>query len=393
MVATLHHNPIPRTSNFYENSFKQLSDIQQKQTGLIIGAAVADAAARALDGLTAEEISAYAADFPADIKHGEEESIVFAQLTESSPHNRRFSGPLRHHSYTCLLMLQLLGVMASSRGEFSVRYVKNDWVSAARAHPSCFAAEHASLLHVLGVLLPLPVIYPWADDTTLREYAAQFVDFLTEPPEEEEEVNLSETRITTRKGVEAYTFSSLGVALRCLQSNPNPYRNAAFMAVPGTADVFPDDIAQLSSSHAKEKIPLLSVSASANHSLPAIAADTMARMQIKNNTTPINISDHCRSHIHSTPRFPLRPLTQDVSVVRESFIVAKKARSFSDGVKAAIRLGGPVSQRSLIVGALLGAQFGVRRIPTAWLSATHNYGPLVTMAMEVAQWSWNPPHH
>ncbi|KAH9600380.1 hypothetical protein LSM04_007131 [Trypanosoma melophagium] len=392
MVVTLHHNPLPRTSNFYESSFKQLSDIQQKQTGLIIGAAVADAAARALDGLTADEISAYAAEFPADIKHDEEESIVFTRFTESSPHTRRFSGPLQHHSYTCLLMLQLLRVMAASRGEFPVRYVKNDWVDAARRYPACFAAEHASLLHVLGVVLPLPVIYPWADDNTLREYAAQFVEFLTEPPEgelsvsetttsirekekEEKVIEVSETN--TRKGVEAYTFSTLGVALRCLQSNPNPYRNAAFMAVPGTADVFPDDIAQITSTHTKQEIPLLS--ACLNPSIPIDTAKTM---------TP-----HYTTRIPSTLRFPLRPLTQDVSIVRESLAVARKARSFSDGVKAAIRLGGPVSQRSLIVGALLGAQMGVRRIPITWISATHNYGSLVTMALEVAQWSWNPPHH
>ncbi|KEG12441.1 hypothetical protein DQ04_01711040 [Trypanosoma grayi] len=362
MVATLHHNPVARITNFYESSFRQLSDIQQKQTGLLIGAAVADAAAHAFEGCTVEEIAAFAADqakAQGDVM-AEEDPLVFAQAGPRRDGRRGHPlGPLRHHSYTHLFASQLLRVMASSRGEFPVSYVKDEWVSAARTHPDCFANEHASLLHVLGVVLPLPVIYPWADDATLRAYATPFIDFLTEPP-------AGNFGVDSRNAVRDYTLSALGVALRCLQSIPDPYRNAAFMAVPGTADIFPEDVASFCPARAHD------------NALP--------------NAAPIFPCGGGGSGSNSCV-LPARALVQDVRVVREGLVVARGARTFPDGVKAAIRLGGPVCQRSIIVGALLGARMGVRRIPPNWLNATPDYSPLVTRAVEVAQWSWNPPHH
>ncbi|RNF05990.1 hypothetical protein TraAM80_04236 [Trypanosoma rangeli] len=379
MVATLHHNFVPRTTNFYENSLKQLSDIQQKQAGLLIGAVVADAAARGLEGFSAEEIAEFEKRQAA--LHGGsdgEESLVFALA--GPPHRSSsppLTGALRHHSYTCLLVQQLLRVMAAARGEFPVSYVKDRWVSVAHAHPQCFAAEHASLLNVLGVVLSLPVIYPWTDDATLRAYATPFIDFLTEPPEG------GVAAATTRSAVLAYTFSALGVALRCLQSNPDPYRNAAIMAVPGTADLFPDDVVSFAPRRAQNELlsQLVDASAAGLDATPLSACGSSSR-------------DGCaRAAGHSAALSPARPLVEDIRVSREALIVARRARSFADGVRAAIRLGAPVCQRSLLVGGLLGARLGVRRIPPSWLSATHDHSPLATMAIEVAQWSWNPPHH
>ncbi|RNF21515.1 uncharacterized protein Tco025E_03364 [Trypanosoma conorhini] len=356
MVATLSHNPVPRVTNFYENSLKQLSDIQQRQTGLLIGAVVADAAARGLDGCSAEEIAEFEKR-QATLHSGggaEEESLAFALAGPPHPSSSPPpTGALRHHSYTCLLLQRLLRVMAAARGDFPVSYVKDSWVSVARAHPQCFAAEHASLLNVLGVVLSLPVIYPWTDDATLRAYAAPFIDFLTEPP-------AAGAATAARGAVRAYAFSALGVALRCLQSNPDPLRNAAIVAPPGTADLFPDDLASFAPAWPQDA--LLSQVPDAGAAGPAAAP------------------------------FPARPLARDVCVAREALVVARRARSFADGVRMAIRLGGPVSQRSLLVGGLLGARLGVRRVPPEWLSATHDHGALATMAIEVAQWSWNPPH-
>ncbi|PBJ72357.1 hypothetical protein TcG_01754 [Trypanosoma cruzi] len=384
MVATLNHNSVPRTTNFYENSLKQLSDIQQKQTGLLIGAVVADAAARGLDGCSADEIAEFAraqAKFNSGggVEEAEEELLVFVRAGPQ----RRSSGPpltgaLQHHSYTCLLLRQLLRAMASARGEFPVSYVKDHWVSIARAHPQWFATEHASLLNVLGVVLPLPVIYPWADDTTLRSYATQFIDFLTEPPVGQAAAE------KTRSAVKSYTFSALGVALRCLQSNPDPSRNAAIMAVPGTADLFPEDLALFCPARTHKE--LLSQLIDANST--GCAAGGAA-------ATPISMCGGSSSCGAGSPSLPVsaRPFVRDVCVAREALVVARHARSFADGVRAAIRLGGPVCQRSLIVGGLLGARMGVRCISPSWLSATHDHSLLATLAIEVAQWSWNPPHH
>ncbi|CBH18214.1 hypothetical protein, conserved [Trypanosoma brucei gambiense DAL972] len=349
MVAKLQHNSAPTTLNFYEKSFQQLSDVQQRQTGLLIGAAVGDAAARALDGYTAEEVAAVAAE-SGSLQDEDEDPVVFASVT---PREHK-SGLLRHHSYTFYLFSQLLRVMATSRGDFPVQYVKNEWVATARAHPDCFVREHASLLHVLCITMQLPVIYPWADDSTLREYASGFLEFLTETP--------AEQAVASREDVYAYTNSVLGVALRCLQSNPDPYRNAAFMAAPGTAHVFPDDLAL--------------------YCPPALVGSSHSR------TEELSETDS-----ETVPLFPARLLESDVRVVRECLVVARGAASFAEGIKAAIHLGGPVCQRSLIVGALLGARMGVRRIPISWLSATYDHVPLVTLALQVAQWSWNPPHH
>ncbi|KAG8348626.1 putative ADP ribosylglycohydrolase [Trypanosoma vivax] len=343
MVATLHHNAVPRTGNFYESSFRQLSDIQQKQVGLLVGAAIADAAARALDGRTREEIAMLVANEQGRKQDGDEDPLAFAHAGAC------LHGPglLQWHSYTFLLASQLLRVMASARGELRVSYVKEKWVSTATAYPESFAGEHASLLHVLGVMLPLSVSYPWTDDYTLRSYATPFIDFLTETP--------GGQRAPTRAATHVHVGSVLGVALRCLQSNPDPYRNAALMAVPGSADVFPSDL---------------------SHLCPP-------------SSTGENIDLCARGE---TASFPARPPLSDVIVVREALSIARNARTFADGVKEAIRLGGPTCQRSIITGALLGACMGVRRIPISWLSATRDHVPLVTQALQVAQWSWNPPN-
>ncbi|EKF29952.1 hypothetical protein MOQ_006242 [Trypanosoma cruzi marinkellei] len=385
MVATLNHNSVPRIANFYENSLKQLSDIQQKQTGLIIGAVVADAAARGLDGCSADEIAEFAkaqAKFNSDGGEEEEELLVFVRAGPQ----RRSSGPpltgaLQHHSYTCLLLQQLLRVMASARGEFPVSYVKDHWVSIADAHPQWFAVEHASLLNVLGVVLPLPVIYPWADDTTLRSYATPFIDFLTEPPVGQA---AAAAAARTRSALKSYTFSALGVALRCLQSNPDPSRNAAMMAVPGTADLFPEDLALFCPAQTHNELLSQLIDANSKGCAAGGAADT-----------PVPMCGGSISFGAGNPSLPVsaRPFVRDVCVAREALVVARHARSFADGVRAAIRLGGPVCQRSLLVGGLLGARMGVRCISPSWLSATHGHSPLATMAIEVAQWSWNPPHH
>jgi ADP-ribosylglycohydrolase len=45
----------------------------------------------------------------------------------------------------------------------------------------------------------------------------------------------------------------------------------------------------------------------------------------------------------------------------------------------------------MLVGALLGARFGVRAIPDEWLRATASAETTARHALEIATWGWNPP--
>ncbi|CAC9505295.1 conserved hypothetical protein [Leishmania infantum JPCM5] len=417
MVATLSHAPPPVVANFYQNSFKQLSMVQQKQVGLLVGVAVADAAARPLNGYSKEQVEAYlrnkceetggtaltptavaeteisllafARAPPREIKtrsspaHGSEDrsSAASSSLLESS------YAPLLAHSFTYQLYFEMLRAMSSARGEFAVDYVQERLVRSAAAvdEQQTFAAEHASLLHTLCTLLPTPAIYPYASDAALRSYLDPFTAFLTESPMplqvadadggQGDGVSPAEVAAAEQAAVQDYTFSVLGVVLRQLQSNPDATRNAAFMAVPGTAAVFPLDVQPF--------VPC--------------KADTSAEPRARLCTVPRHLATRATSMSSSAMTgfrwLPQRSTATDAATVREGLSIAQAPVTFAQGVAQAIRLGGPTCQRAMLVGALLGAKLGVRHIPMEWLSATADHKPVSTMALEVAQWSWNPPPH
>ncbi|EPY37647.1 hypothetical protein AGDE_06287 [Angomonas deanei] len=218
----------------------------------------------------------------------------------------------------------------------------------------------------------------------MRAYAAPFVEFLTEPPQAlsgEETVSflegdggytLQEAAAAERALVERMTFSVLGVATRCLQSNPDPLRNAAFMSVPDSSAVFPPEVV--------EHCPRLPAEDLASIKALRISEDLLRR------TTQ-------RSPLPSSAFLPRRPVLLDAITVREGLTIVRSAASYTSGVRAAIGLGGPVCQRAMLVGALLGAKYGARHIPPGWLSATARHKVLSTFSIDVAQWAWNPPHH
>lgn len=335
--------------NFYENSFKQLSDVQQRQVGLIVGAAVGDAAARPLEGYSAEE----AAEWQRAASEGADEAVPLAfahGLARRGHRSASAAAPpadlLLAHSFTYALQADLVRTMARARGDFPVSEVEPLWVRTASGVDAAavLGAEQGSLLHALGTVLPLPAVYPYASDAALREFAAPFVSLLTEGALAEEAAVVADC-----------TLSVLGVALRLMQRNPDAVRNSALQALPGVAPVFPPELRAL---------------------CPA---------------TPQSLERWTVCARQSV--LPARPIASDAAVVSESLHIARTASSFARGVGAAIAAGGPVCQRALLVGGLLGARLGVRQIPPEWVSATMDHKTVSTFAIDVAQWAWNPPHH
>lgn len=49
-----------------------------------------------------------------------------------------------------------------------------------------------------------------------------------------------------------------------------------------------------------------------------------------------------------------------------------------------------VTHRASLVGAFLGAKFGVKAIPLHWLSATIDHSVIASMGIDIAQFAWNP---
>ncbi|CCW62241.1 unnamed protein product [Phytomonas sp. EM1] len=412
MVGLISHNPKPVARNFYENSFKQLSDIQQKQVGLLVGVSVADAAARALEGFSADEISALQSSRDGDItSHGrgrkavEESPVVFANVNESDLRGhtalsdegwrelrqQRGRSPLVDHSFSYMLYFGLLRTMSATRGEFPVSFVEPLWVEAShRVHPGLvFAQQHGSLLHTLCTLLPVPTIYPYASDETLRAYVDPFIDSLTTPPPSTSSLQAGDAAELAKAGrgaVRDFTKSALSVVLRYLQSNPDPERNAAFMAIPGTAAIFNEARAAFCPPLVRRAIGggdgVIGNPNPASSDPPPPADPFHVKKALP-------IDQKASAGINF---LPIRSPLQDAVVVREAFAISRTSRSFAEGVVQAVRAGGSVCQRAMLVGALLGARFGARQIPIPWISATVDHKPLVTMAIEVAQWAWNPPH-
>ncbi|KPI84304.1 hypothetical protein ABL78_6647 [Leptomonas seymouri] len=429
MAPPLSHTPA-RVDNFYQNSFKQLSMVQQKQVGLLVGAAVADAAARPLNGYSQEEVEGYMQRMHEEMKATASSSVdadtttptgdahelvVFARVpprgTEMAPltggstpsSSLGASHSLQHHSFSYFLFFEMLRAMSSARGDFPVQYVQEQLVRAASAvHPThVFEQEHASLLHTLCCLLPTPAIYPYASDATLREYLDPFIEFLTESSantaeassggergqaqstqvdSEGEKISLHEAATAERAAVRDYTLSALGVVMRNLQSNPNPMRNAAFMAERGAMAIFPSDVQPF--------IPAFS----SGDALDALRKQRQHLWDVQKRLASRQAAPACTTP--ATQRWlPVRHTAKDAIVVCESLTIARAPVSFAKGVAQAIHLGGPTCQRAMLVGALLGAKLGIRHVPLEWLSATHDHKPVATMALEVAQWSWNPPHH
>lgn len=372
MRSPLSSTPRPIVENFYENSFKQLSGVQQRQVGLLVGAAVADAAARPLDGYSPDEVRQLEEAGEGDVAFMEVEQLR-GHLPSSTSSTSAAQLRLSTHSLSYFMYFEFLRTLCSARGEFPLSHLQDKWINVAGAIEAhgAFAAEHGSLLHTLCCVLPAPAIYPYASDEALRRYLRPFLDFLTTPPATAVEVEdeglhrtaqLSTSRAKWSAGpaeamIHDGALSTLGVALRHLQCNPDAVKNAALMALPGASAVFPADVQCF--------VP------------PGIGTAPPAAVLCS-----------------AAPSWcPKRPFSSDAEVVAQALCISRATKSYTSGVKQAIRLGGPTCQRAMLVGALLGAKCGARQIPLNWLSATVDFKPVSTMALEIAQWMWNPPHH
>jgi hypothetical protein len=423
MAPILSHAPRREVDNFYQNSFKQLSSIQQKQVGLLVGAAVADAAARPLNGYTSAEVTAYvqrvqdemtafassslaaklspASSLAGDVVAFARVPVRGAEMTDTTDGTPSSSfvnatNSMRYHSFSYLLFFEVLRAIHASRGDVVFEQAQEQLVRVANAvHPTCvFEREHASLLHTLCCLLPTPSVYPYASDVALREFVEPFASFLTQTSTEtrpttlgsptlpEEGISVAEATEAERAAVQDYTFSALGVVLRNLQTNPDSTRNGAFMAVPGTAAMFPPDVQPF--------VPeLTSVDAGG-----ALGKQRQHLWEIQQRLAACPVASSPTKSTAAAPRWlPIRSTAADAAVIRESLTIARGPVSFTKGVAQAIHLGGPTCQRAMLVGALLGAKLGVRYIPLEWLSATPDHQPVATMAMEVSQFVWNAPRH
>jgi hypothetical protein len=363
----------PEHHQFYRNTFKQLSDIQQRQVGTILGAAVADAAVREFEwlemygdagSLATQEFLSSSSSIEQDVTHESMKDLEIAFPPETLSHHlyiakggddldrearlvRLAATPLRHQSITGVMHHELLKVMMTARGAFELSDVADRWVAIASAHPEDFLANHATLEHILPILSPMACVYPWADDDALWEFSQPFAEFLLTPtPGACADGALP---AAPGDGVGACLMAQ-SIVLRYLQSNPNPTRNAMLQcAAPGGEAILPHDI-----------------------------------LVLRNGRGGAN--------------------TSSSSVLAGMIDAVRDSKCYAHGIRKAIRLCAaqtktatpPVASRkfcgpAMFAGALLGAKFGVRGIPMEWLSATRDHSALGTIAVDISQWSWNPP--
>lgn len=324
---------------FYSSSFRQLSSIQSRQVGLVVGAAVADAAARAFDHF--DDAPAIAAFEASD---GE---LAFAPHSFSLvPH----TGSLAHHSFSYESFLSVVASLAEGRGVLDADAAQARLLSVAGAHSEMHATHHAQLLHACCVLTALPLAYPFCDDEPLRELARPLLDVLVQETPADAALGQSAHAEHAAVVVDS-ALSWLGIPMRFLQRNPDAVKNAAFVARPAAALIFPLDCRSY---------------------LPE-AAHVRLRAAAPVATLP-----------------PWSRATPEAEVLRSACSIARSAADFAGGVRQAIRMGGPTCQRALLVGAMLGAKLGVRSVPQEWLQATRDHQAVVPMAVECSQWAWNP---
>lgn len=381
---------IRASHQFYRNSFKQLTDIQQRQVGLILGAAVADSAVYGFDQMPTEAVDQWfqrGATTSDKVLADETQAASLGDSEVAFPPLHAFAATnldAQRHSLSGSMMIQLVHTMGAARCSEAVNVdaVAPRWVALAEERQDAFAALHQRPLHAMACLAPLACTYPWADDEALWNFASPLAEFLLwKPSIEAASTPLlpDELHAAVQSAAEAAALLqssssvcatapqdsdaavvmeelllSQSVMLRFLQSNPDPIKNAALIRNWQHAGrILPEDVRRASLSGTHLSFPGLS----------------------------------------ETLNLELHRASSALSIVRQS-------RSFAHGIRQLLRrvyqtptaIGGPpfCAQQAMLVGAALGAKFGVRNIPMEWLSATPDHHSLGTLSIEVCQWSWNP---
>jgi hypothetical protein len=332
---------------FYSSSFQHLSDVQQRQVGAIVGASVADAAVRAVDeasleavNAAVEQVASFGSLSTAKAASTPPESEVVFLPIEIAPTTIPLAAPLEHHSLPHEAMAAALSVLVANKAAtFPADHFAQQFWPLARtlvpAHGATFAVQ-ASLLES-AVTIPLCALYPYAPEDELRPYFQEAWRVLHNlPPKSNETAALWEPVEASQRIGESFA----AVLTRLMMRNPDAIKNASFRAAPGTLSMF-------------------------------ACAPGAARA-----TTGV-----------------LLPTSGQAALQRAEWCLAtvRNSRSFAEGVRACVRRGGPACQSALLVGACLGARFGPRSIPDEWMQATPGLNTVCQQAIELAQWSWNPP--
>lgn len=423
-----------RNSFFYASGFKQLHSLQQKQVGLIVGAAVADAALKPLVNLSTpaalrhmvaeavEDAALEAATPPfedssmrpnnrlikSDVVPVSDESIldgcIFATAGSIHRANRLHplladtkpvaaasasqSMPLEEeiepatekrvrrppstpaylstlsagHSYPYSLMFQYIQQYTSDRHAPDLSQVAALWRQAAQAQAREYTPFHGELpiLTACCAMLASPPTYAWADKQRLCAYSDAFVDCLLEELKPLSSRSVSSEPAVSSEDVMCIAKESIQtillLALKSLQHNPNPITNTLHC-------VSNPDVRQLI--------------------FPSVALEAVG--DVRNEAALLRLN---RS-----------PLHLDGVVLRTATQIIQRAPTFKDGILMCTRQAAQLDAFPLralpalgmVVGACLGAKFGVQQVPTEWIMATPDNSVVCASAMDLANWSWNNP--
>lgn len=459
-----------RIESWYQCSLKQLSAIQMKQAGLLLGATVGDAASRPWQGFSSDAMAHYvshAKELPslASFDSGSTDPSPYAyglhstpfSYTEDTPRYRPDDFPrpshlgmkktgahspslafadtsafpewrpssktidsLGYHSFSHHLHAVAVRCMNRVHSADFESEVVPMWISevtrlisedednddettresagaAANVYSGmeAFATEHGSLLHTLIGVLSVPVLYPYTSDDDLHQFTLPLIQFLDTPPSAVSTPSRpsSHTHVQT-----ACVLTFLSVLLRYLQSNPNPLRNVAIqIAAVSKQSPFLAQLRQETGGDVEQDLlqmclPLLFPPAVRQK---CFTASPCPEMPVSLSTAPAGFVS-----LGGAGEAP-RTLLGDMMVVQEALAIAARyaaltterqssVRCFEEGVEEAIRMGGAgVCQRATLVGALLGARWGVMAISPRWLSATADHEAMAGFSIHIAQRTWN----
>lgn len=313
-------------AHFHASSFKHLSDIQQKQVGCIVGASVADAAIRAVDGCTDSNALNKLID---EVGEGEA-AFLPRQDAMSLPGVDRvkLESPLYRHSFTHEVFTAVLSELSVTQ-----RITLDRALGVIHALPEEAKKEIAEpSLFDLCVSIPLHTVYPWTSDDELRpRICSVLADLRSQAnfPFDDDAALASQD----------VALSGGGVILRYLQSNPQPLRNAAIMAIDGTDAMF---------------------------------------------------GEWSLTKFNKEAPQPTKQVTRLLPTATTAIQIIERSNSFAAGIRGCIRSMRPSCHLAMFVGACLGAKYGIRQIPEEWITGTDGATEVCDAAIRLSQWSWNP---
>lgn len=108
-----------------------------------------------------------------------------------------------------------------------------------------------------------------------------------------------------------------------------------------------------------------------------------------------NLARLFNSDIASLPESSVSGSGYVIDCLEASLWCSLRARSYSDGVLAAVNLGEDTDTTGAVTGGLLGLRFGIDAIPTTWQHQLARYGDIVALCgrfQRACESRWNPDH-